>query len=210
MKSRLLIAAGLVVIIVGAVFALQGFGVIEGSVMSNSHTYEVVGPLVALAGLVLAALGLRQRRSAAQLRPASGARDAADIAVARVRVGRTAAVAPIGSLGGGLVGGFIIAVRAGPAGRPGAVVAGDASVTVRGLYPEEDHGRYGFQGISGGLPSTYSSAEPGSSMIFPAGGSGAHATPSCQPGTGAGHMMPVRTTGYANCTNTYSVSPPDH
>jgi hypothetical protein len=66
MKSSLLIAAGLVVIIVGAVFALQGFGVIEGSAMSNSHTYEVVGPLVALAGLVLAALGLRQRRSATQ------------------------------------------------------------------------------------------------------------------------------------------------
>jgi hypothetical protein len=66
MRSRLFIAAGIVVIIVGAVFALQGFGVIEGSAMSNSHTYEVVGPLVALAGLVLAALGLRQRRSATQ------------------------------------------------------------------------------------------------------------------------------------------------
>jgi hypothetical protein len=66
MRSRLFIAAGIVVIIVGAVFALQGFGVIEGSAMSNSHTYEVVGPLVALAGLVLAALGLRQRRAATQ------------------------------------------------------------------------------------------------------------------------------------------------
>jgi len=64
MKNRLLIAAGIVVIIVGAVFALQGFGVIEGSTMSNNHTFEVVGPLVALAGLVLAALGLRHRTSA--------------------------------------------------------------------------------------------------------------------------------------------------
>jgi hypothetical protein len=66
MKSRLLIAAGSVVIIIGAVFALQGFGIIEGSAMSNSHTFEVAGPLVALAGLVLAALGLRQRRPASQ------------------------------------------------------------------------------------------------------------------------------------------------
>ena len=66
MRSRLLIAAGIVVIIIGAVFALQGFGVIEGSAMSNSHTFEVVGPLVALAGMVLAALGLRHRRSAPQ------------------------------------------------------------------------------------------------------------------------------------------------
>jgi hypothetical protein len=66
MKDRLLIAAGIVVVIVGAVFALQGFGVINGSAMSNSHTFEVVGPLVALAGLVLSAVGLQHRRSAAK------------------------------------------------------------------------------------------------------------------------------------------------
>jgi hypothetical protein len=66
MKSRLFIAAGIVVVVVGAVFALQGFGVLGGSFMSNNHTYEVVGPLVALAGLVLAALGLRHRGSATQ------------------------------------------------------------------------------------------------------------------------------------------------
>jgi hypothetical protein len=65
LKSRLFVVAGIVVIIIGAVFALQGFGVIEGSAMSNSHTFEVVGPLVALAGLVLAALGLRRRGPAA-------------------------------------------------------------------------------------------------------------------------------------------------
>ena len=66
MRSRLLIAAGIVVIIAGTIFALQGFGVLGGSAMSNNHTYEVVGPLVALAGLALAALGLRHRRSATQ------------------------------------------------------------------------------------------------------------------------------------------------
>jgi hypothetical protein len=66
MKSRLFIAAGIVVIIAGTIFALQGFGVLGGSAMSNNHTYEVVGPLVALAGLMLAALGLRHRRPATQ------------------------------------------------------------------------------------------------------------------------------------------------
>jgi hypothetical protein len=66
MKNRLLIVAGIVVIIIGAVFALQGFGVIQGSAMSDNHTFEVAGPLVALAGLALAALGLRHRGSASQ------------------------------------------------------------------------------------------------------------------------------------------------
>ena len=66
MKNRLLVAAGIAVVVVGAVFALQGFGVISGSAMSNNHTYEVVGPLVALVGLALAALGLRRRGSASR------------------------------------------------------------------------------------------------------------------------------------------------
>ncbi len=66
MKSRLLIVAGIVVAITGAVFALQGFGVIEGSAMSNNHTFEVVGPVVALAGLAAAALGLRHRGPVSQ------------------------------------------------------------------------------------------------------------------------------------------------
>jgi hypothetical protein len=34
--------------------------------MYDNHTFEVVGPLVALAGLALAAFGLRQRGSASQ------------------------------------------------------------------------------------------------------------------------------------------------
>jgi hypothetical protein len=66
LRKGLLTAAGIVVIIIGAVFALQGFGVIAGSAMSNNHTFEVVGPLVALAGLALAALGLRHRGAAQQ------------------------------------------------------------------------------------------------------------------------------------------------
>jgi hypothetical protein len=66
MRKGLLTAAGIVIIIIGAVFALQGFGVIGGSAMSNNHTFEVVGPLVALAGLTLAALGLRHRGPARQ------------------------------------------------------------------------------------------------------------------------------------------------
>jgi hypothetical protein len=66
MKNGLLIAVGLVITIAGVVWALQGFGVVGGSFMSGNHTYEVVGPVVALAGLGLAGLGLLRSRSASQ------------------------------------------------------------------------------------------------------------------------------------------------
>jgi len=61
MKNGLLIAVGIVVVIVGVFWALQGFGVVGGSFMSGNHTYEVVGPVVALIGLAVAVLGLRGR-----------------------------------------------------------------------------------------------------------------------------------------------------
>lgn len=66
MKNGLLVAVGIVIAIVGAFWALQGFGVVGGSFMSSNHTYEVVGPLVALAGLAVAAFGLRRRGSASR------------------------------------------------------------------------------------------------------------------------------------------------
>lgn len=66
MKNGLLIAVGIIIVIVGVIFALQGFGAVGGGFMSNNHTYEVVGPVVALVGLVLAGLGLRRRGSASQ------------------------------------------------------------------------------------------------------------------------------------------------
>jgi hypothetical protein len=61
MKNGLLIAVGIVVVLVGVFWALQGFGVVGGSSMSGNHTFEVVGPVVALVGLAVAVLGLRGR-----------------------------------------------------------------------------------------------------------------------------------------------------
>lgn len=58
-KSGLLIGAGLVATIAGIIFALQGVGVIGGSFMSGTSLWAVLGPLIALAGVVLAALGAR-------------------------------------------------------------------------------------------------------------------------------------------------------
>jgi hypothetical protein len=63
MKYVLLVVVGAVIAIVGAFWALQGFGVIGGSFMSGNHTYKIVGPLVALVGLAIALYGLRRRGS---------------------------------------------------------------------------------------------------------------------------------------------------
>ena len=57
----LLLIAGALLTIAGTVFALQGFGVLGGSVMSGSHFWAGAGPVVAVAGLVLLALGARRR-----------------------------------------------------------------------------------------------------------------------------------------------------
>jgi len=62
MARVLLVGAGLLVTLAGVIFALQGVGVIGGSFMSGTTFWAVAGPVIALAGLALAAAGLRPRR----------------------------------------------------------------------------------------------------------------------------------------------------
>jgi hypothetical protein len=57
----LLVGTGLLITVVGVVFALQGIGVIGGSFMSGTTTWAIAGPLIALAGLALVVVGLRRR-----------------------------------------------------------------------------------------------------------------------------------------------------
>jgi hypothetical protein len=64
MKNSLLIGAGVVITVAGIIFALQGLGYIGGSVMTGVTFWAVAGPLIALAGIAMAAFGLRRRRSA--------------------------------------------------------------------------------------------------------------------------------------------------
>jgi hypothetical protein len=59
----LLVAAGSLITLAGVVFTLQGVGVIGGSFMSGTTTWAVAGPVIALAGLALLALGLRRPRA---------------------------------------------------------------------------------------------------------------------------------------------------
>jgi hypothetical protein len=46
---------GLLMVLVGAVWTLQGFGLIGGSFMTGSTTWLVIGLVLAVAGVALAA-----------------------------------------------------------------------------------------------------------------------------------------------------------
>lgn len=64
MRNGLLIGVGVIITIVGVIFALQGTGAIGGSAMSGMALWSVLGPLIALVGLAMAGTGLWLHRSA--------------------------------------------------------------------------------------------------------------------------------------------------
>ncbi|HEU5348018.1 MAG TPA: hypothetical protein VFU63_05340 [Ktedonobacterales bacterium] len=49
---------GALAIIVGVVWTLQGLNILGGSFMSGNSTWAVIGPIVAIAGLVLVGIGI--------------------------------------------------------------------------------------------------------------------------------------------------------
>jgi hypothetical protein len=61
MRRVVLVSVGFLLMLAGVVFTLQGVGVLGGSVMSGVSFWAVAGPVIALAGLVLAMLGLGGR-----------------------------------------------------------------------------------------------------------------------------------------------------
>lgn len=54
---------GIVVAAFGVLFALQGFGLVSGSPMSNTTKWSVLGPIIALIGVAIAFGGWRLRKS---------------------------------------------------------------------------------------------------------------------------------------------------
>ena len=57
-----MILVGLLLLLVGAVFALQGEGVVGGSsLMDNNSNFIYIGSFVALVGIVVAVLGIWPR-----------------------------------------------------------------------------------------------------------------------------------------------------
>lgn len=63
MKRSLLVPVGLVLVLLGVVWALQGLDVLGGSAMSGEVLWAVVGPIVAVVGVLLAILGVRGGRA---------------------------------------------------------------------------------------------------------------------------------------------------
>jgi hypothetical protein len=62
MRQVVIVVVGAVAVLAGLVWTLQGLGYVGGSFMSGATVWAVIGPLVALAGLVLIGLALRGRR----------------------------------------------------------------------------------------------------------------------------------------------------
>jgi hypothetical protein len=56
-------ALGLIVALFGLIWALQGFGVLGGSPMSNTRTWSIIGPITALIGIVIAVFSWRRLSS---------------------------------------------------------------------------------------------------------------------------------------------------
>jgi hypothetical protein len=61
MRKPGLVVLGVVLALAGLLFTLQGIGVVTGSTMSNTTFWSVAGPVIAIAGLVVAVVGVRGR-----------------------------------------------------------------------------------------------------------------------------------------------------
>ncbi|SDP63427.1 hypothetical protein SAMN04489867_3227 [Pedococcus dokdonensis] len=61
MNPRVSLVIGIVLVLVGLLWTLQGLDIVGGSGMSGVAIWAVIGPFVALVGVVVA-LGARRRR----------------------------------------------------------------------------------------------------------------------------------------------------
>ncbi|MEU5938073.1 hypothetical protein ABZ807_02615 [Micromonospora sp. NPDC047548] len=62
MRGWLTLTLGLLAVVVGAVWTVQGLGYVGGSAMTDQRIWAVVGPVLILIGLVVLWRGLRTRR----------------------------------------------------------------------------------------------------------------------------------------------------
>jgi hypothetical protein len=62
MRRPTAVAIGIVLVLVGALWTLQGLGLVGGSAMSGVTLWAVVGPVVLVAGVLLALTRGRRRQ----------------------------------------------------------------------------------------------------------------------------------------------------
>ncbi|MER5455003.1 MULTISPECIES: hypothetical protein [unclassified Micromonospora] len=55
------LTSGLLAVVIGAVWTVQGLGYVEDSLMTGQRIWAALGPLLALVGAVLLWLGMRAR-----------------------------------------------------------------------------------------------------------------------------------------------------
>ncbi|GIE92720.1 hypothetical protein Ari01nite_01850 [Paractinoplanes rishiriensis] len=61
LKGWLPMTLGVLGIVIGAVWTLQGLDILTDSKMSGNETWAIVGPIVAAVGLILIVVGVRVR-----------------------------------------------------------------------------------------------------------------------------------------------------
>lgn len=61
MGKWLLVGLGVVLVVLGAVWTLQGMGYLEGSFMTGQKLWTAIGVLCVVGGLLLAVGGLRRK-----------------------------------------------------------------------------------------------------------------------------------------------------
>lgn len=60
MRRRVWQIVGILVAVAGAVFTLQGVGILGGSSMSGSTTWAILGPIIVVVGLIIYARSTRE------------------------------------------------------------------------------------------------------------------------------------------------------
>jgi hypothetical protein len=62
MNKNLRVGLGVLLVLVGLIWTLQGLGYIAGSVMTGVTLWAIIGPIVAILGIWLVAGAFRARR----------------------------------------------------------------------------------------------------------------------------------------------------
>ena len=61
MRKTLPVTLGILMVVIGGIWTLQGLGYVKGSAMTGVEIWAILGPLVAGLGVALAYVGFRGR-----------------------------------------------------------------------------------------------------------------------------------------------------